>query len=64
MRLTSIAALIAPLAALSVIAAPTPETANLAIREKSELAARAVQGAVAGPIANVGREVSPLCDMR
>lgn len=61
MRLTSLATLIAPLAALSAAAAPTPETGNLAVRDEAELIVGRALGAVdpaTGSIANVEREVS------
>lgn len=61
MRLTSLATLIAPLAALSAVAAPTPDIVNLGIRDEAELVVGRTLGSVdpsTGSIANVEREVS------
>lgn len=61
MRLSTLAPLLAPLAALSVLALPTRETVDLVARENGDVDVARAFGAVdpdTGSIANVERQVS------
>lgn len=61
MRLTALATLIAPLAALSAMAAPTPDTTNLATRDETDVIvgrALASVGSSTTSVTDIEREVS------